>query len=131
MRALLDIYPGDGAMLVAGNAVAQAAVAIAVALIAGWMLAKRNVALRYALYLAALVIVLASPITAAVADRMGFSVLPARASEAAHGPDSDPPPTVGAMARPVSVPTGEARAEASLVSDSPPAQSPWFPRRLL
>ena len=62
MRWLLPLYPGDEAMLVLGNAAAQVIVIVLMAWLAAAVLGRRNAALRYAVYLVALVILLSSPV---------------------------------------------------------------------
>jgi len=84
MSSLLKLYPGDGVALVAANALVQALVVFLLAWAAARLFARRNAALRYALYLAALVAMVAGPVTAWAADRAGLSLaripLPAAAS---------------------------------------------------
>ncbi|MBI5722532.1 MAG: M56 family metallopeptidase [Planctomycetes bacterium] len=75
MNWILKFYPGDGTMLLAANALAQAILAILLAWLIGAVLARRNAAVRYALCVAALAVTLASPATAFVADRLGLATI--------------------------------------------------------
>lgn len=107
MNWLLKFYPGDGAMLLAGSALLQATVVVAIAWLLGATLARRNTALRYALYLAALAVVLASPLTAVAADRLGLSLVRIPWRDAATlepGPARLAPPPSASVSGSVSIP---------------------------
>jgi len=73
MNWLLSFYPGDRAMLIMANALAQATAVIMLAWLVGATVARRNAAVRYVLCLAALAVTLVGPVTAVIADRCGLT----------------------------------------------------------
>jgi len=96
MNWLLNLYPGDGAAMVAANMLLQV---IAVGLLA-WLgaktIAKRNSALRYTLYMCALAVILVSPVTSTLAHHTGLSIitidLPTDAAAASEESVPEPAP---------------------------------------
>lgn len=135
MSWLLKLYPGDGAMLVVGSALLQAALVVLLAWLLGATLARRNAALRYAVYLAALAVVLASPVTALAADRLGLSVLsiPWGAAGRRQAPAAAGVPESGPAAAPVPL-SGRAlptAAPSPLAPLSAPARPPLTAGELL
>ncbi len=136
MSWLLKLYPGDGAMLLLANALAQATLVALLAWIIGATLARRNAALRYAVYLAALAVVLASPLTAFTADRLGLSVIsiPVRQAAPAEAPSlaRQPEPRSAVIPTPTPAPAvvGEGpRKTAGPTTPSPVSAAPVAPAK--
>jgi hypothetical protein len=75
MSALLKLYPGDGPALFALSVLVQATVLLALAWLVSRLIARRNAAARYAVWLVALACVLLSPVTTWAADRAGFALI--------------------------------------------------------
>ena len=75
MNLFLHLYPGDKFMLLAVNALLQATVVI----LAAWLLSRlafrRHAAVRHGLWLAALVLVLISPVTAFIMDAANVRIV--------------------------------------------------------
>jgi len=81
VRWLLELYPGDGFFELAINAIVQALVIVAVALLVSRFFLRRRPALRHAVWLSALVCVFLSPLLAWMWDAAGVSLISIKISQ--------------------------------------------------
>ncbi len=105
MNTFLKLYPGDEALLVVGSTLVQVIALTLLALLAAALFARRNAVLRHGLYLAALAVILISPMTAAVGNLAGLNIvaIPISWIERPAAPEPVPalPPAAISKATPV------------------------------
>ena len=75
MNALTNLYPGDSVMGMVAVAVLQVTVVLLLAELATSLLRRRSAALRYSVWLCALICVLIAPAVTYLAKRSGLSLL--------------------------------------------------------
>jgi beta-lactamase regulating signal transducer with metallopeptidase domain len=136
---LTGFYPGDGAALALAGMLVQITLLVLLAAIASRRLAQRGAAVRHAVWFAALICVLASPLLMVLADRAGLMLVavplasrPATDTVAIDGPwvETMNVPSLSAGPAPSSAPVQEnkatenARNFGTVVSDGPAAADP-------